>query len=125
MHDLTRPFEQDSTLELIKFDTPEGKHVFWHSSAHVLGEALERIYGCHLCIGPPLDEKEGGFYYDSFMADKSVSTEDFPTIQSVLDKIIEEKQTYERISVPKEVALEMFKVQFLLFYSSYMFTNFI
>lgn len=60
--DLTRPLEEDCTLELFKFDSPEGKKVFWHSSAHVLGEALELLFDCHLTIGPAL--KDGGFYYD-------------------------------------------------------------
>ncbi len=65
LRDLTRPLEGDCSLELIKFDSPEGKHVFWHSSAHLLGEALERIYGSLLCVGPPLED---GFYYDVYMA---------------------------------------------------------
>ena len=59
--DLDRPFEKASTLALIKFDDDEGKMVFWHSSAHILGEAMERCYGCNLCYGPPIEE---GFYYD-------------------------------------------------------------
>ena len=53
--DLERPLEGSATLELLDFEHPEGKRVFWHSSAHVLGEAAERHYGCHLCMGPPTD----------------------------------------------------------------------
>jgi threonyl-tRNA synthetase len=67
LYDLTRPLEGDCKLELFKFDSEEGRHVFWHSSAHILGEALERIYGTKLCTGPPV---EGGFFYDSFMNEK-------------------------------------------------------
>ena len=59
--DLDRPFECACKLELIKFDDDEGKAVFWHSSAHILGQAMERCYGCNLCYGPPIEE---GFYYD-------------------------------------------------------------
>lgn len=59
--DLERPLERSCTLELLPFDDPEGKKVFWHSSAHVLGEASERRFGCDLCIGPPIDD---GFYYE-------------------------------------------------------------
>ena len=59
--DLERPFEESARLELLEFQHPEGKMVFWHSSAHVLGEAAERRFGCHLCNGPPVDD---GFYYD-------------------------------------------------------------
>jgi threonyl-tRNA synthetase len=62
--DLTRPLEGDCLLELKKFDDKDGRMVFWHSSAHVLGECLECQYGAHLCIGPPTEE---GFYYDAYM----------------------------------------------------------
>jgi len=59
--DLERPLEKSCKLELLDFEHPEGKKVFWHSSAHVLGEASERHYGCHLCLGPPTDD---GFFYE-------------------------------------------------------------
>ena len=84
--DLDRPLEKSCKLELLDFEHPEGKpflflwelteliksilysfilllgkKVFWHSSAHVLGEAAERHYGCHLCLGPPTDD---GFFYE-------------------------------------------------------------
>ena len=48
---------------MLQFDDDDGKAVFWHSSAHILGEAMERVYGGHLCYGPPIEE---GFYYDMF-----------------------------------------------------------
>jgi len=105
LHDVLVPIEGDATLELFKFDSPEGKKVFWHSSAHILGEAMERLFGVKLCTGPALDE---GFYYDSFM-EGSISSEDFPLIQKEVSKIIAEKQVFERLTVTKEQALEMFK----------------
>jgi len=105
--DLFIPLEEDCSLKLLKFDDPEAKRVFWHSSAHVLGQALERVYGSYLCTGPPLEE--GGFYYDSRMAGKSVREEDFAKIEETVNKILEEKQPFERLLVPKAVALEMFK----------------
>ena len=64
LFDLLRPLEKECKLELLDFENPEGKSVFWHSSAHVLGEACERHYGCHLCLGPPT---ENGFFYDMAM----------------------------------------------------------
>jgi len=67
--DLDRPFEKDSTLQLLKIDNEEAQKVFWHSSAHMLGETMERIYGGCLCYGPPI---EGGFYYDMFIENKGV-----------------------------------------------------
>jgi hypothetical protein len=81
--DLERPLEGPCKLELLDFEHPEGtlyfykleldlrsstgKRVFWHSSAHVLGEAAERHYGCHLCIGPPTDD---GFFYEMAIEDR-------------------------------------------------------
>jgi len=59
--DLERPLEKSCRLELLPFEHPEGKKVFWHSSAHILGEASERRFGCDLCIGPPIED---GFYYE-------------------------------------------------------------
>ena len=61
--DLTRPLEKSCKLELIDFEDIEGKKVFWHSSAHILGEACERRFGCYLCNGPPTEDPPG-FYYD-------------------------------------------------------------
>ena len=68
--DMTRPLVGSvSKMEFLKFeDDTDARTVFWHSSAHVLGEALERLYGSRLTIGPPL---AGGFYYDSYMGESS------------------------------------------------------
>lgn len=68
--DLDRPLEQDCSLDLLKFEDPEGQAVFWHSSAHAMGEAMERIFGGKLCYGPPI---ESGFYYDMFIEGDGVS----------------------------------------------------
>ena len=69
--DLDRPLEGDCNIELLNFDSREGKEVFWHSTAHVLGEAMERRYvGC-LCYGPPI---ESGFYYDMHMPEVCFSS---------------------------------------------------
>jgi threonyl-tRNA synthetase len=65
--DLVRPLEGDCSLALLKFDDKDGKMVFWHSSAHVLGECLECKYGAQLCIGPPTED---GFYYDAYLGGK-------------------------------------------------------
>lgn len=68
--DLDRVLETDCTLQLLKFDDAEAQAVFWHSSAHIMGEAMERIYGGHLCYGPPIDD---GFYYDMHLDGEGVS----------------------------------------------------
>lgn len=105
--DLDRPLEQDCKLQLLKFDNPEAQAVFWHSSAHVLGEAMERVFDGCLCYGPPV---ENGFYYDMFIReDKGISSEDFPCLESIFKNITKEKQTFERLEMKKEDLLEMFK----------------
>lgn len=103
--DLERPLEKSVKLELLDFEHPEGKRVFWHSSAHALGEATERHYGCHLCIGPPTEE---GFFYEMAIEDRPVTTTDYPILEKVVDKVVKEKQKFERLVVPKETLLEMF-----------------
>ena len=108
--DLERPLESDCKLQLLKFDDEEAQQVFWHSTAHILGEALERLYGGHLCYGPPI---ENGFYYDMFTPDSQVSNTDFPSIESLMKKIVKEKQPFERLEMKKEDLLEMFKVIFI------------
>lgn len=72
--DLKRPLQTDCTLELIQFDDKDGREVFWHSSAHVLGGALELLYGGLLCTGPPI---ENGFYYDMFTNGVAVTMSEF------------------------------------------------
>uniref|UniRef100_A0A8C8BM94 threonine--tRNA ligase n=1 Tax=Otus sunia TaxID=257818 RepID=A0A8C8BM94_9STRI len=100
--DLDRPLEEDCTLELLKFEDEEAQAVYWHSSAHIMGEAMERIYGGCLCYGPPI---ENGFYYDMFLEEGN----DFSALETLCKKIMKEKQAFERLEVKKETLLEMFK----------------
>lgn len=72
--DLKRPLQTDCTLELVTFDDKDGRDVFWHSSAHVLGGALELLYGGLLCTGPPITN---GFYYDMFTNGVAVTISKF------------------------------------------------
>ncbi|XP_061585541.1 threonine--tRNA ligase 1, cytoplasmic [Cololabis saira] len=105
--DLDRPLEDDCSLQLLKFDDEEAQAVYWHSSAHILGEAMERVYGGCLCYGPPI---ENGFYYDMFLDNtEGVSSNDFPGLETLCKKIIKEKQPFERLEIKKETLLEMFK----------------
>ena len=93
--------------------------VFWHSSAHVLGEACEGHYGCHLCIGPPIEE---GFYYEMGM-ERAVSQADYANLETLATRAIKEKQPFLRLLMTKEDLLKMFQVHavfwfYLLFFSS-------
>ncbi|GFZ46394.1 Threonine--tRNA ligase [Saitozyma sp. JCM 24511] len=111
--DLNRPLEASVTLSLLDFDSPENNYearqVFWHSSAHVMGEACERRFdGCCLGYGPPIEE--GGFFYDmSLGGGKTLSQDDYKQIEDVCKIAVKEKQPFERLELPKEVLLEMFK----------------
>src|ERR1700722_3336095 len=84
-----------------------GKRVFWHSSAHVLGEAAERHYGCHLCIGPPTED---GFFYEMAIEDRPVTVADYPALEKLSDMAVKDRQKFERLVVPKETLLEMVSV---------------
>lgn len=104
--DLDRPLEQSCKLELLDFDDPEGKKVFWHSSAHILGEAAERRWGCSLCIGPPVDD---GFYYEMALPEgAAVAQSDYKPLKQIAEKAIKEKQPFERLELSKDDLLEMF-----------------
>ncbi|KAJ2892951.1 threonyl-tRNA synthetase [Coemansia aciculifera] len=107
--DTLRPFEGSAKLELLDFDDEEAKKVFWHSSAHVLGEACEQHFGCSLCHGPPIDD--GGFFYDMGMgegSERSALPSDFAPLESLANKAIKEKQPFERLVMTKEDLLRMF-----------------
>ncbi|KAG5420241.1 THS1 [Candida metapsilosis] len=115
--DMPRPLEEDVTLEFLDFEHPEGKAVFWHSSAHILGESCECHYGCHLSHGPPTDD---GFFYDMSINDGTtfVNQADFGSLETIATKAIKEKQKFERLEMTKEDLLKMFsynkyKVQFI------------
>uniref|UniRef100_A0A8B9KFF3 threonine--tRNA ligase n=1 Tax=Astyanax mexicanus TaxID=7994 RepID=A0A8B9KFF3_ASTMX len=104
--DLDRPLEKDCSLELLRFDH-EDAQVYWHSSAHILGEAMERFYGGCLCYGPPI---ENGFYYDMFLDEqKGVSSTEFGDLETLCKSIMKDKQPFERLEISKETLLEMFK----------------
>ncbi|XP_026086213.1 threonine--tRNA ligase, cytoplasmic-like isoform X2 [Carassius auratus] len=105
--DLDRPLETDCSLELLRFDHEDAQAVYWHSSAHVLGEAMEQFYGGCLCYGPPI---ENGFYYDMFLdGQKGVSSTEFGDLENICRSIMKDKQPFERLEISKETLLEMFK----------------
>ena len=103
--DASRPLEGDCELQLLKFDDPRGKEVFWHSTAHMLGQALETEFSARLTHGPPL---ENGFFYDSYLGGGSYSESMKATVEKKVTKITSEKQEFHRVVVTKEEALELF-----------------
>uniref|UniRef100_A0A4W5K657 threonine--tRNA ligase n=1 Tax=Hucho hucho TaxID=62062 RepID=A0A4W5K657_9TELE len=105
--DLDRPLEKTCSLEILRFDNDDAQAVYWHSSAHILGEAMERFYGGCLCYGPPI---ENGFYYDMFLdGPQGVSSTEFDYLEALCKSVVKEKQPFERLEVSKETLLKMFK----------------
>eukprot|EP00512_Aurantiochytrium_limacinum_P002831 CAMPEP_0171496110 /NCGR_PEP_ID=MMETSP0958-20121227/6516_1 /TAXON_ID=87120 /ORGANISM="Aurantiochytrium limacinum, Strain ATCCMYA-1381" /LENGTH=823 /DNA_ID=CAMNT_0012030169 /DNA_START=31 /DNA_END=2502 /DNA_ORIENTATION=- len=104
--DMERPLEGDCKLELLKFGDREANMVFWHSSAHILGECIECQLGSHLTVGPPIDP---GFYYDTYVGGEGLESKKITELENKAKKVIKEKQKFERIVLTKEEALELFK----------------
>ncbi|KPK87953.1 MAG: threonyl-tRNA synthetase [Bacteroides sp. SM23_62_1] len=105
--DLTRPINQDARIKLHKWEDEEGKHAFWHSSAHLMAEALEILYpGTKFGIGPPIEQ---GFYYDVDPPNGKVITDaDLPRIEAKMKELAEKKNTYQRTEISKTDALDFF-----------------
>ncbi len=106
-YDVTRPIMQDAEIQLYKWEDEEGKNAFWHSSAHLMAEALEFFYpGVKLGIGPTI---ENGFYYDIDLPEGStISDSDFKKIEQKMLDMAREKSTFIRTEVSKEEALKYF-----------------
>ena len=105
--DLTRPIQEDADIRLHKWDDDEAKHAFWHSSAHLMAEAIEALYpGTKFGIGPSI---ENGFYYDVDTGDDVVISEaDLPKIEKKMKELASLKSTYQREEIGKKNALELF-----------------
>ncbi len=104
--DANRPINEDSTLVLHTWRDEDGKATFWHSSAHLLAEALEAIYpGVKLGIGPSIDK---GFYYDIDLGERSLSPDDLPKIEQKMKELARQKLTFERKEISKSDAIAYF-----------------
>ena len=104
--DLTRPIEGDATIQLYKWDDPEGKHAFWHSSAHLMAEALQELYpGIKFGIGPAI---ENGFYYDVDPGETPIKEGDFAAIEAKMLELAARKEDIVRNNITKADALKMF-----------------
>ncbi len=104
--DATRPLNEDATVQLLTWNDPEGKATMWHSSAHLMAEAIEELYpGVKFGIGPDI---ENGFYYDIDFGEYSISEKDFPKIEKKMQELARQKQPYIRKEVSKEDAIKYF-----------------
>lgn len=104
--DSSRPIEEDATVKLLTWNDTNGKSTFWHSSAHLLAEALEDLYpGIKFGIGPAI---ETGFYYDVDFGDREFSSDDFKHIEDKMLELAKRKETFERKAVSKADAVAYF-----------------
>ena len=107
--DLTRPITKDSSLKLLSFSDEGGKSTMWHSSAHLMAEALEFFYpGIKLAIGPPI---ENGFYYDVDFGKHEFTDKDLAKVEKKMLELAREKNPFERKEISKKDAIEYFKTK--------------
>ena len=104
--DLMRPIVDDAEIKLFKWDDPEGKHAFWHTSAHLLAEALQELYpGVKFGIGPAI---ENGFYYDIDPGEHTITSADFPKIEAKMAELAARKEAVVRQDISKDDAMKLF-----------------
>ena len=104
--DLSRPIANDAAIKLFKWEDPEGKHAFWHSSAHLLAEALQELYpGVKFGIGPAI---ENGFYYDIDPGENKLTSDDFAKIEAKMLELSKKNEQIVRADIAKADALKLF-----------------
>ena len=104
--DATRPINMDASLNLLTWNDPEGQNTFWHSSAHLLAEAVESVFpGVKFWVGPALDK---GFYYDMDLGDRKMSEEDLLLLEKKMNELAKQSNRYIRKEISKADAIKYF-----------------
>jgi len=104
--DASRPINEDASVKLFTWNDAEGKNTFWHSSAHLMAEAVEGMFpGVKFWVGPPV---ENGFYYDMDLGDKKISEEDLVAIEKKMNELAKKNSQYVRKEIGKADALKYF-----------------
>lgn len=104
--DAIRPINEDATIKLLTWNDTEGKNTFWHSSAHLMAEAVETMFpGVKFWVGPALDN---GFYYDMDLGDKKMNEEDLVSLEKKMNELAKKNSEYLRKEIPKEEAEKYF-----------------
>lgn len=104
--DATRPIYEDASLKLLTWNENEGKSTFWHSSAHLMAEAVESLYpGVKFWVGPPV---ENGFYYDMDLGDRKLNEEDLAKLEKKMNELAKQNNAYIRKEIPKKEAVKYF-----------------
>ncbi|MEZ5047514.1 MAG: threonine--tRNA ligase [Chitinophagaceae bacterium] len=106
LRDLSRPIHEDATIKLITWDDTLGKNTFWHSSAHLMAEAVESLYpGVKFWVGPALEQ---GFYYDMDLGDRKITEEDVEKIEAKMNELAKQNAQFERSEISKKDAISYF-----------------
>ena len=106
VYDVGRPISENAEVVLYKWGDEQGKHAFWHTSAHLLAEALQELYpGIQFGIGPAI---ENGFYYDVDPGETAIKEADLPAIEKKMAELAAKKEAVVRESISKTDALKMF-----------------
>src|SRR4030095_7053062 len=99
--DASRPINNDADLKLFTWDDKEGKNTFWHSSAHLMAEAVESVFpGVKFWVGPPT-ENPPGFYYDMDLGDRKMTEEDLASLEKKMNELARQNNSYIRKDIPK------------------------
>ncbi|CRH00130.1 threonine--tRNA ligase, putative [Plasmodium relictum] len=104
--DMNEPLLGNCKIEFLNIENEEAKKIFWHSSAHILGSSLEKLFGGYLTIGPALNE---GFYYDIYLGNFSITNEHYKKIEEEFNKLVKENVEFEKLICTKDEVLELFK----------------
>jgi len=104
--DLTRPITSDATLKLLTWDDTDGKSTFWHSSAHLMAEAVESLFpGVKFWVGPPVEK---GFYYDMDLGDRKMTEEDLAVLEKKMNELAKQSNNFQRKEISKADAVAYF-----------------
>ncbi len=104
--DITRPIQKDAAVKLLTWTDKDGKNTFWHSSAHLMAEAVESLFpGVKFWVGPPV---ENGFYYDMDLGDRKITEEDLAQLEKKMNELAKKNNAYIRKEVPKAEAIKYF-----------------
>jgi len=104
--DISRPINEDAAFKLLTWDDADGKNTFWHSSAHLMAEAVESMYpGVKFWVGPPV---ENGFYYDMDLGDKKISEADLEALEKKMNELAKQNNSYIRKEISKAEAVNYF-----------------
>src|ERR1044071_4042133 len=104
--DATRPIYNDVSLKLLTWNDADGKSTFWHSSSHLMAEAVESMFpGVKFWVGPPV---ENGFYYDMDLGDRKITEEELLVLEKKMNELAKQNNVYIRKEVPKAEAVKYF-----------------